>query len=123
MSLSVARFIQYCEEGGGYTGFDYTDAEGEEDVVARLSALRISLESDGRCSNSEQWIQKGVKPLHLCVHLVHLQWGNSFNNKRKYQSKTDVNITFITYILIKQIVQLPSVSPMDSDEDVVPSKH
>ncbi|XP_076124950.1 putative helicase mov-10-B.1 [Alosa pseudoharengus] len=40
------RFIKYCEEEGGYTGFDYSDAEGEEDVVDRLAALRLNLEFD-----------------------------------------------------------------------------
>uniref|UniRef100_A0A8C2AAT9 RNA helicase n=1 Tax=Cyprinus carpio TaxID=7962 RepID=A0A8C2AAT9_CYPCA len=39
------RFIRYCELGQGYTGFDYKDAEGEEDVVSRLASLKIS--SDG----------------------------------------------------------------------------
>lgn len=36
------RFIQYCELEQGYTGFDYKDAEGEEDVVSRLASLKIS---------------------------------------------------------------------------------
>uniref|UniRef100_A0A8C2A9K4 RNA helicase n=1 Tax=Cyprinus carpio TaxID=7962 RepID=A0A8C2A9K4_CYPCA len=36
------RFIRYCELGQGYTGFDYKDAEGEEDVVSRLASLKIS---------------------------------------------------------------------------------
>uniref|UniRef100_A0A8C1G729 RNA helicase n=1 Tax=Cyprinus carpio TaxID=7962 RepID=A0A8C1G729_CYPCA len=39
------RFIRYCELEQGYTGFDYKDAEGEEDVVSRLASLKIS--SDG----------------------------------------------------------------------------
>uniref|UniRef100_A0A672QYN5 RNA helicase n=1 Tax=Sinocyclocheilus grahami TaxID=75366 RepID=A0A672QYN5_SINGR len=36
------RFIRYCELEHGYTGFDYKDAEGEEDVVNRLASLKIS---------------------------------------------------------------------------------
>uniref|UniRef100_A0A671X0J2 RNA helicase n=1 Tax=Sparus aurata TaxID=8175 RepID=A0A671X0J2_SPAAU len=38
-----AQFIQYCKDGGGYTGF--TPAEDDEDMVMRLSALYISIES------------------------------------------------------------------------------
>lgn len=36
------RFIRYCELEQGYTGFDYKDSEGEEDVVSRLASLKIS---------------------------------------------------------------------------------
>uniref|UniRef100_A0A8C7LRI8 RNA helicase n=1 Tax=Oncorhynchus mykiss TaxID=8022 RepID=A0A8C7LRI8_ONCMY len=39
------RFISYCVEEQGYTGFDFTDAEGEEDVVTRLASLKIMVES------------------------------------------------------------------------------
>lgn len=39
------RFIQYCELQQGYTGFDYKDADGEEDLVSRLASLKIT--SDG----------------------------------------------------------------------------
>ncbi|XP_024282321.1 putative helicase mov-10-B.1 isoform X1 [Oncorhynchus tshawytscha] len=39
------RFISYCVEEQGYTGFDFTDAEGEEDVVTRLASLKITVES------------------------------------------------------------------------------
>ena len=53
---ALRRFIQYCEEEGGYTGFDYSDAEGEEDVVTRLAALNINLESDGRCFKAKGWV-------------------------------------------------------------------
>ncbi|XP_060912677.1 putative helicase mov-10-B.2 isoform X2 [Labrus mixtus] len=35
-----ARFIQYCQDKGGYTGFVH--AEEEEDVVTRLAALYIA---------------------------------------------------------------------------------
>uniref|UniRef100_A0A7N6AAF7 RNA helicase n=1 Tax=Anabas testudineus TaxID=64144 RepID=A0A7N6AAF7_ANATE len=36
-----ARFIQYCRDEGGYTGF--TPAEEDEDIVIRLSALYIEI--------------------------------------------------------------------------------
>lgn len=45
MRICLCRFIQYCELEQGYTGFDYKDAEGEEDMVSRLASLKIS--SDG----------------------------------------------------------------------------
>lgn len=35
------RFFQYCEQEQGYTGFDYRDFEGEDDVVTRLASLKI----------------------------------------------------------------------------------
>ncbi|KAL2090820.1 hypothetical protein ACEWY4_013083 [Coilia grayii] len=57
------RFIQYCEDQGGYTGFDYNDAEGEEDVVTRLAALNISLES-------HELVESAVQ------QHVHLEWRN-----------------------------------------------
>uniref|UniRef100_A0AAX7T2H5 RNA helicase n=1 Tax=Astatotilapia calliptera TaxID=8154 RepID=A0AAX7T2H5_ASTCA len=40
-----ARFIQYCRDEGGYTGF--TRAEEDVDVFARLQALYISIEPTG----------------------------------------------------------------------------
>uniref|UniRef100_I3K2W4 RNA helicase n=1 Tax=Oreochromis niloticus TaxID=8128 RepID=I3K2W4_ORENI len=40
-----ARFIQYCRDEGGYTGI--IRAEEDEDVVARLQALYISIEPTG----------------------------------------------------------------------------
>ncbi|XP_051562486.1 putative helicase mov-10-B.1 isoform X2 [Myxocyprinus asiaticus] len=36
------RFIHYCEHEQGCTGFDFKDAEGEEDVVNRLASLTIT---------------------------------------------------------------------------------
>ena len=44
-SLRVCRFIQYCRDEGGYTGF--SPAEEDEDVVVRLAALYISIEATG----------------------------------------------------------------------------
>ncbi|XP_073707601.1 putative helicase mov-10-B.1 isoform X2 [Garra rufa] len=49
------RFIRYCELEQGYTGFDYKDAEGEEDVVSRLASLKIS-------SDDESPLQQHVHP-------------------------------------------------------------
>ncbi|XP_028854584.1 putative helicase mov-10-B.1 isoform X2 [Denticeps clupeoides] len=40
------RFIRYCEEEGGYTGFDYKDSEGEEFLVARLAGLSLHVGSE-----------------------------------------------------------------------------
>uniref|UniRef100_A0A7N8YPM0 RNA helicase n=1 Tax=Mastacembelus armatus TaxID=205130 RepID=A0A7N8YPM0_9TELE len=41
------KFINYCVNERGYTGFDFKDAEGEDDVVSRLATLRISTASEG----------------------------------------------------------------------------
>lgn len=41
------RFFQYCEQEQGYTGFDYKDFEGEDDVVTRLASLKIHTSADG----------------------------------------------------------------------------
>uniref|UniRef100_A0A3Q4I2S6 RNA helicase n=1 Tax=Neolamprologus brichardi TaxID=32507 RepID=A0A3Q4I2S6_NEOBR len=49
-----ARFIQYCRDEGGYTGF--IRAEEDEDVVARLQALYISIEP------TESVIQQQLDP-------------------------------------------------------------
>ncbi|KAG7477792.1 hypothetical protein MATL_G00073410 [Megalops atlanticus] len=46
------RFIRYCAEEKGYTGFDYADAEGEEDVVMRLAALSIQVEPEAEPEES-----------------------------------------------------------------------
>lgn len=35
------KFISYCVNEKGYTGFDFNDAEGEEDIVTRLADLKI----------------------------------------------------------------------------------
>lgn len=41
------RFFQYCQQEQGYTGFDYRDFEGEDDVVTRLASLKIHTPADG----------------------------------------------------------------------------
>ncbi|CAM4628135.1 unnamed protein product [Leuciscus chuanchicus] len=51
------RFIRYCELEQGNTGFDYKDAEGEEDVVSRLASLKISSED-----TDESPLQQHVHP-------------------------------------------------------------
>ncbi|XP_059186180.1 putative helicase mov-10-B.2 [Centropristis striata] len=45
-------FISYCVEKGGYTGFDFEDAEGEDDLVSRLTTLKINVESDNHVEES-----------------------------------------------------------------------
>ncbi|XP_072540773.1 putative helicase mov-10-B.1 [Salminus brasiliensis] len=53
------RFIRYCEQEQGYTGFDYRDAEGEEDVVTRLASLKIHTATD---EIEESALQQHVHP-------------------------------------------------------------
>ncbi|XP_035761375.1 putative helicase mov-10-B.2 isoform X5 [Neolamprologus brichardi] len=53
-----ARFIQYCRDEGGYTGF--IRAEEDEDVVARLQALYISIEPT--VETAESVIQQQLDP-------------------------------------------------------------
>ncbi|XP_030634044.1 putative helicase mov-10-B.1 [Chanos chanos] len=53
------RFIQYCEEEQGYTGFNYRDAEGEEELVSRLTTLKIHTECDDL---EESALQSHVHP-------------------------------------------------------------
>lgn len=45
LPLLVCRFIQYCKDEGGYTGF--IQAEEDEDVVMRLASLYITIEAQG----------------------------------------------------------------------------
>ncbi|XP_032370048.1 putative helicase mov-10-B.1 [Etheostoma spectabile] len=40
------KFIRYCVKEQGYTGFDFEDAEGEDDIVSRLATLKIDVASD-----------------------------------------------------------------------------
>ncbi|XP_041811417.1 putative helicase mov-10-B.2 [Chelmon rostratus] len=40
------KFISYCVEEKGYTGFDFNDVEGEDDIVSRLATLKINVDSD-----------------------------------------------------------------------------
>lgn len=52
----ICRFISYCVEEKGYTGFDFEDAEGEDDIVSRLATLKINVDSDSeyRYNNLKQ---------------------------------------------------------------------
>uniref|UniRef100_A0AAQ4QBB5 RNA helicase n=1 Tax=Gasterosteus aculeatus aculeatus TaxID=481459 RepID=A0AAQ4QBB5_GASAC len=36
------KFISYCVQENGYTGFHFDDAEGEDDIVSRLATLKIN---------------------------------------------------------------------------------
>lgn len=40
------RFISYCVKERSYTGFDFRDAEGEDDIVSRLASLKINMNPD-----------------------------------------------------------------------------
>ncbi|KAL6112550.1 mov10 [Pungitius sinensis] len=40
------KFISYCVQENGYTGFPFEDAEGEEEIVSRLATLKINVDSD-----------------------------------------------------------------------------
>lgn len=42
----ICRFISYCVQEKGYTGFDFTDVEGEDDIVSRLANLKINMDSE-----------------------------------------------------------------------------
>ncbi|XP_062852676.1 putative helicase mov-10-B.1 [Trichomycterus rosablanca] len=53
------RFIHYCEQEQSYTGFDYKDAEGEDDLVTRLASLKINTATDDL---EESALQQDVHP-------------------------------------------------------------
>ncbi|XP_070695391.1 putative helicase mov-10-B.2 [Pempheris klunzingeri] len=53
-----ARFIQYSQDEGGYTGF--VQAEEDEDVVARLAALYIDIEV--QVETAESGVQQHLDP-------------------------------------------------------------
>ncbi|XP_071375974.1 putative helicase mov-10-B.1 isoform X1 [Centroberyx affinis] len=54
------KFISYCVKEKGYTGFDFTDAEGEDDIVSRLVSLKIDVDSESP--------QAEESALQQCVH-------------------------------------------------------
>ncbi|KAF7695436.1 hypothetical protein HF521_007159 [Silurus meridionalis] len=54
------KFIDYCTEEGGCTGFKRTSVEGTEEVVARLMALQINTEA--QVETEESAIQQYVNP-------------------------------------------------------------
>lgn len=55
------KFISYCVKEKGYTGFDFKDAEGEDDVVSRLTTLRINVDSESPVGE-ESALQQFVDP-------------------------------------------------------------
>ncbi|KAM9859316.1 putative helicase mov-10-B.2 [Aulostomus maculatus] len=55
------KFISYCVQERGYTGFDFKDAEGEDDIVSRLATLKINPESEGPAVE-ESPLQQYVDP-------------------------------------------------------------
>ncbi|KAJ0023976.1 hypothetical protein NQD34_003875 [Periophthalmus magnuspinnatus] len=52
------KFISYCVNEKAYTGFDFNDAEGEEEVVSRLASLKIC----DRVIGEESALQRFVDP-------------------------------------------------------------
>ncbi len=48
VDLCVCRFINYCVEEEGYTGYDISNLEETEAVVERLLALNIHEEIIGK---------------------------------------------------------------------------
>ncbi|XP_019113691.2 putative helicase mov-10-B.1 [Larimichthys crocea] len=55
------KFISYCVQEKGYTGFNFKDAEGEDDIVSRLATLKINMDSDSPASE-ESPLQQYVDP-------------------------------------------------------------
>ncbi|KAF7668035.1 hypothetical protein LDENG_00036090 [Lucifuga dentata] len=55
------KFISYCVKEKGYTGFDFRDAEGEDDIVSRLTSLKINLDSES-VEAEESALQQHVHP-------------------------------------------------------------
>ncbi|XP_070758397.1 putative helicase mov-10-B.1 [Enoplosus armatus] len=55
------KFISYCVKNKGYTGFDFKDAEGEDDIVSRLATLKINVDSDNPVAE-ESALQQHVDP-------------------------------------------------------------
>ncbi|TRY89114.1 hypothetical protein DNTS_011152 [Danionella cerebrum] len=59
------RFIQYCELEQGYTGFSHNDAEGEDDLVRRITSLKIGAEvPDSEESPFQQHVHPEWKTEH-----------------------------------------------------------
>ncbi|XP_069004395.1 putative helicase mov-10-B.1 [Embiotoca jacksoni] len=55
------KFISYCVKEKGYAGFDFRDADGEDDIVSRLATLKISVDSE-RPVAEESALQQHVDP-------------------------------------------------------------
>lgn len=56
------KFISYCVEEKGYTGFDFKDAEGEDDIVSRLATLKICVDPEYPKAEEESAVQQHVDP-------------------------------------------------------------
>ncbi|KAM4571551.1 putative helicase mov-10-B.1 [Fundulus diaphanus] len=54
-----ASFIQYCKDEGGYDGFTHAE-EDEEEIIARLSAIYISIEA--QIETAESIVQQQLHP-------------------------------------------------------------
>lgn len=61
------RFIDYCTEEGGCTGFKRISVEGTEEVVARLMALSIHAVSEGQYCTADVKAIESVSTLPLCL--------------------------------------------------------
>ncbi|MFT7802282.1 putative helicase MOV-10 isoform X3 [Arapaima gigas] len=56
------RFIQYCSETMGYSGIDYRDADGEDDIIEHLADLRIGKTSEPTVETEESMVQQHLDP-------------------------------------------------------------
>lgn len=54
-----ARFVEYCKDEGGYTGFTHAE-EDEGEIVVRLSELYISIEAE--IETTESVVQQQLDP-------------------------------------------------------------
>lgn len=55
------KFISYCVKEKGYTGFDFKDVDGEDDIVTRLATLKINVHADSPVGE-ESALQQHVDP-------------------------------------------------------------
>uniref|UniRef100_A0A8C7R6U0 RNA helicase n=1 Tax=Oncorhynchus mykiss TaxID=8022 RepID=A0A8C7R6U0_ONCMY len=56
------RFLQFCSQAGGKTGFDSSQAEGEEEVVERLAALFNRFSHTHPVETEESEVQQQIEP-------------------------------------------------------------
>lgn len=63
-------------EEKGYTGFDFNDVEGEDDIVSRLATLKINVDSDCKYSCKRfscvwtTYIQANIAGTKLSCHVL-----------------------------------------------------
>ncbi|KAM9409052.1 putative helicase mov-10-B.1 [Pholidichthys leucotaenia] len=55
------KFITYCVNENAYTGFDFNDVEGEDEILTRLSNLRIDVDAENPAAE-ESPLQLYVDP-------------------------------------------------------------